>query len=233
MIQQIQEKKMKNSGKVALKYFSAKEMKEVDEERHVIEVKFASYGNPDSDGDVLVRGCFAKSFKERGVDSTTNRKIVFLWQHDMRDPIGKIIKLEEREDGAYATVRLSDFDAVPNAKRAYAQLKDGDINQFSFGFSYVWDKMEYDEEQDVFIIKEVKLYEISVVTLGANEMTEYIGEIADEEQMKSYLKELSVKDKNKFNQIKQIILSLEAEPEHDQPLTLEEENMFEKLSKFE
>ena len=35
------------------------------------------------------------------------------------------------------------------------------------------------------------------------------------------------------NQIKQIILSLEAEPEHDQPLTLEEENMFEKLSKIE
>ena len=167
------------------------------------------------------------------MDSATNRKIVFLWQHDMRDPIGKIIKLEEREDGAYATVRLSDFDAVPNARRAYVQLKDGDINQFSFGFSYVWDKMEYDEEQDVFIIKEVKLYEISVVTLGANEMTEYIGEITDEEQLKSYLKELSIKDNHKFNQIKQIILSLEAEPEHDQPLTLEEENMFEKLSKFE
>lgn len=222
----LQEKKAMNSGS-RFKFFSAKDMKEIDDTEHIIEIKFASYGNIDSDRDLLVRGCFAKSISDRGPDSSTNRKIAFLWQHNMQDPIGKILKIEEREDGAYATVKLSNFDAVPNAKRAYIQLHDGDINQFSFGFSYVWDKLEYDEELDAFIVKEVKLYEISVVTFGSNEQTRYIGDVKGED-VNIYIKELLAKDKDKFNQIKQAILDAEAEPGL-QPLTLES-NMFDKIA---
>lgn len=185
---------------------TVKEASVVDEDKHVIEVKFASFGNVDSDGDLLVKGCFAKSINDRGPESSTNRKIAFLWQHDMRDPIGKIMKIEEREDGAYATVQLSDFDAVPNAKRAYYQLQEGTLNQFSFGFNYIWDKMEYDEEKDAFIIMEVKLYEISVVTMGANEETEYIGEIDD---MKAFVRDLKEKNLAKYNELKQAINEVE------------------------
>lgn len=185
---------------------TVKEASVVDEDKHVIEVKFASFGNVDSDGDLLVKGCFAKSINDRGPESSTNRKIAFLWQHDMRDPIGKIMKIEEREDGAYATVQLSDFDAVPNAKRAYYQLQEGTLNQFSFGFNYIWDKMDYDEEKDVFIIMEVKLYEISVVTMGANEETEYIGEIDD---MKAFVRDLKEKNLAKYNELKQAINEVE------------------------
>lgn len=185
---------------------TVKEASVVDEDKHVIEVKFASFGNVDSDGDLLVKGCFAKSINDRGPGSSTNRKIAFLWQHDMRDPIGKILKIEEREDGAYATVQLSDFDAVPNAKRAYYQLQEGTLNQFSFGFNYIWDKMEYDEEKDAFIIMEVKLYEISVVTMGANEETEYVGEIDD---MKAFVRDLKEKNLAKYNELKQAINEVE------------------------
>lgn len=185
---------------------TVKEASVVDEDKHVIEVKFASFGNVDSDGDLLVKGCFAKSINDRGPESSTNRKIAFLWQHDMRDPIGKILKIDEREDGAYATVQLSDFDAVPNAKRAYYQLQEGTLNQFSFGFNYIWDKMEYDEEKDAFIIMEVKLYEISVVTMGANEETEYIGEIDD---MKAFVRDLKEKNLAKYNELKQAINEVE------------------------
>lgn len=185
---------------------TVKEASVVDEDKHVIEVKFASFGNVDSDGDLLVKGCFAKSINDRGPESSTNRKIAFLWQHDMRDPIGKIMKIEEREDGAYATVQLSDFDAVPNAKRAYYQLQEGTLNQFSFGFNYIWDKVEYDEEKDAFIIMEVKLYEISVVTMGANEETEYIGEIDD---MKAFVRDLKEKNLAKYNELKQAINEVE------------------------
>lgn len=185
---------------------TVKEASVMDEDKHVIEVKFASFGNVDSDGDLLVKGCFAKSINDRGPESSTNRKIAFLWQHDMRDPIGKILKIEEREDGAYATVQLSDFDVVPNAKRAYYQLQEGTLNQFSFGFNYIWDKMEYDEEKDAFIIMEVKLYEISVVTMGANEETEYIGEIDD---MKAFVRDLKEKNLAKYNELKQAINEVE------------------------
>lgn len=229
--EKIQEKKQRINGNMSVKFFSVESASIVDDENHIIRIKFASYGTPDSDRDVLIKGCFAKSISERGPESSTNRKIVFLWQHDMRDPIGKILKIEELEDGAYADVRLSDFDAVPNAKRAYVQLKDGDINQFSFGFTYIWDKMEYDEEQDLFIVKEVKLFEISVVTLGANEHTEYMGEIENQsdEEIEKAFKELSTKNKIKFNQIKSIINGIEAEPE--QPLT-PKKSMIGRLSKI-
>lgn len=161
----------------ARKEFTVSRADVVDAERHIIRVKFASFGNKDSAGDILIRGCFAKSIQERGPASATNRKIAFLWQHDRTDPIGRVCSIEEQEDGAYADIALSNFDAVPNARRAWVQLEDGDINQFSFGFSYVWDKVEYDEEQDAYIVKEVVLHEISVVTLGANEETEYIGAV--------------------------------------------------------
>ena len=201
----IQQKREKVKNKQLFK-LTVKEASVVDEDKHVIEVKFASFGNVDSDGDLLVKGCFSKSINDRGPESSTNRKIAFLWQHDMRDPIGKIMKIEEREDGAYATVQLSDFDAVPNAKRAYYQLQEGTLNQFSFGFNYIWDKMEYDEEKDAFIIMEVKLYEISVVTMGANEETEYIGEIDD---MKAFVRDLKEKNLAKYNELKQAINEVE------------------------
>ena len=116
--------------------------------------------------------------------------------------------MEEREDGAYAVVQLSDFDAVPNAKRAYCQLQDGVLNQFSFGYNYVWDKMEYDEEKDAFIVKELNLHEVSVVTLGANEETEYIGEVDD---MKSFVDNLKENHPDKYTELLNAI-KLEAEP---------------------
>lgn len=227
--EKIAQKRGNNSG-MSVKYFGIGSFKELDPEKHVIEIKFAAFGNIDSDHDILVKGCFAKSIQERGPESSTHRKITFLWQHDVHDPIGKVLKIDEREDGAYAHVQLSNFEAVPNAKRAYHQLMDGDIDQFSFGFEYVWDKVDYDESTDAFIVKEVKLFEISVVTLGANEMTEFIGEIPDSKSMKSYLKQLMSDDIEKFNLLKQMIAEVGAEPEH--PLTLHTESLFEKMSKL-
>lgn len=195
--------RQKSVPAVGRKEFNVTKADIMDDEKHVIRVKFASFGNKDSAGDILVKGCFAKSINERGPQSDTNRKIAFLWQHDIYDPIGKVLEIEELDDGAYATVQLSNFDAVPNAKRAWYQLNDGDINQFSFGFQYVWDKMEYIEEEDAFLVKEVVLHEISVVTLGCNERTEFMGAVkglaeaimrgekVDKEQVKRMLEMLS------------------------------------------
>ena len=211
--------KKASSNGMAFKGFSAKDAAVVDESKRIIEVKFASFGNVDSDGDLLVKGCFAKSIQERGPGAATNRKIAFVWQHDIKDPIGKILSIDEREDGAYASVQLSNFDAVPNAKRAYYQLQDGDINQFSFGFEYIWDKLDYDEALDAFIVKEVKLYEISPVTLGANEMTEFVGIAEDAADLKGIIKGIAQKDREKFNEIKQYVNELEREAEPVRPLT--------------
>lgn len=180
-------KQMSASGSVVFKSFDVAKADIANEEEHIIRVKFASYGNIDSDGDVLIKGCFAKSIAERGPESATNRKIAFLWQHDRTDPIGRILSIEEKDEGAYATIKLSNFDAVPNARRAWQQLIDGDINQFSFGAYYVWDKCEYEEEREAFIVKELDAREISVVTLGANEKTQFEGVVTTLKQLGKYM----------------------------------------------
>ena len=41
-------------------------------------------------------------------------------------------------------------------------------------------------------------------------LTEYIGELENEDEIKSYLKEILIKDKNKLNKIKQIIVDIES-----------------------
>lgn len=222
-INKVQERRAAIQGNVR-KEFNVSKSDVVDEERHIIRVKFASFGNKDSAGDILIRGCFAKSINERGPESATNRKIAFLWQHNIADPIGKILKIEELEDGAYAEVQLSNFDAVPNAKRAWFQMNDGDINQFSFGYRYVWDKMEYDDEQDAYIIKEVVLHEISIVTLGCNEETEFIGTVKGLEKA---LKNATFEEKK---ELKKQILDILKAAEPVSPLT-QRVSIFEKIGK--
>jgi len=212
-------KKCANIG-ISRKYFDVSESSIISDSDKIIEVKFASFGNRDSDGDILIKGCFSKSINERGPRSSTNRKIAFLWQHDMNDPIGRIIDMEEKEDGAYALVKLSDFDAVPNSKRAYYQLKDGTLNQFSFGFNYIWDKIDFDEESESWIVKEVKMFEASVVTLGANENTEFLGFVQDEKMLKMYLNGIKSVNEEKYKRLINIILDQSREAEPQTALTL-------------
>lgn len=150
---------------------------------------FCIWGEKDTYGTAFVRGCFSKSISERGPESSANQKIAFCWQHDIKDPIGQNIKIVEDEIGAYTEFKFDDFEAVPNAKRAKAQIKSGTINGYSFGFDYVWDKMEYDEKTDTIYIKETYLVEISPVTRASISGTHTVRSVEDYEAQKGFLTE--------------------------------------------
>lgn len=170
---------------------------EVDEQSRTVSGYFASFGNKDSDDDVIVKGAFAKSINERGVNSPVANKIAYLWQHNMKEPIGKLTALAEDSKGLYFEAQLSDFDL---GNRVLAQYKDGTLNQHSIGFRYVKDKLDYSEEDDTYYVKEVNLFEGSVVTLGANPNTPFMGlkELNETEQLKEieeFIKALGL-DKN-------------------------------------
>jgi len=178
------------------------ELKAVQEERegtiiHSLTVKFSDYNSIDTSGDKMLRGAFTSSFDKA---KTSNRKIAFLWQHDRKDPIGRIVDFWEDNDGAYVKAELSDFDSVPNAKRAWAQVKDKVINQASFGYSYVWDALRYiapekETEDGYFLVGEVNLHEVSLVTMGANENTEVLNvEDAQKALVRSFFKKEKVKE---------------------------------------
>ena len=106
-----------------------------------------------------------------------------LWMHNMNEPIGRITVLNEDEKGLYFEAVI---DEVPRGEQAIKQLESGTLNQFSIGYQYVWENCEYDAEKDAFIVKEVKLYEISVVSIGCNGETEYLGLKSIEDAEKAY-----------------------------------------------
>jgi HK97 family phage prohead protease len=148
------------------------------------------WGVRDTYGTKFLKGCCAKSIRERGPESNSKQKIAFCWQHDITDPIGRFTKLTEDNYGLYFEADVdADIPEVPNAARALNQIRNGTINQFSVGFSYIWDKIEYDETDDSLILKEIDLDEGSVVTLGANAETYAIRSQEQYEQVKEILQD--------------------------------------------
>lgn len=151
--------------------FDVKEVS-VDGEKRTISGYAACFGNVDKAKDMLIKGCFAKSIQERGPESAANDKIIMLWMHDMDEPIGRISVMREDDKGLYFEAVVDDVD---RGNQAIKQLESGTLNQFSIGYRYVWDKCEWDNDRDCLIVKEVVLYEVSVVSIGCNGETEYLG----------------------------------------------------------
>ncbi len=120
------------------------------------------WGVKDTYGTKWVKGSWAKSINDRGPASNAKQKIIALWCHDSKDPIGQITELREDDYGVYFKMKLDVADA-PNAKRALGQVRSGTLNQFSFGFDYIWDKIEYDESDDSIVVFDAMFYEISPV----------------------------------------------------------------------
>lgn len=156
-----------------------------DEDR-TIKGYLVVWGVRDTYGTIFVKGCCAKSIQERGPQSQSKYKITGLWQHDQKDPIGQFSVLKEDDYGLYFEL-LTDA-GVPSAERAVIQVRSGTINQFSAGFNYIWDKVEYDEETDSLLLKEVILMEGSAVTIGSNHETYAIRTLEDFELQNDYLR---------------------------------------------
>lgn len=129
------------------------EVKAVGEEGQ-IEGYGAVFGNRDSYGDIMVKGAFAKTLK--------GRKPKMLWQHNMLDPIGAWDEYAEDERGLYMKGRI----AIKSTKGrdAYELVKAGAIDGLSIGYV----TKDYEMEGGARLLKEVDLFETSLVTMPAN-----------------------------------------------------------------
>jgi len=150
-------------------YFKgAGEMKGFDLTKREVHMILNAFGNKDDDGDIVQKGAFAKSLLERGVGSKTDRKIAYLKFHDMKMPLGTFKELYETDRGLEAVGRI---DETALGDETLIQIQNKTLNQHSIGFEYIWDKIDYDETNDAFIVKEINLWEGSLVVLGTNENT--------------------------------------------------------------
>ena len=115
----------------------------------------AIFGNVDSYEDIIEKGAFTKTLSEN------KGRIAFCYQHEIDEPIGKIEDIKEDNIGLWLRVRIS--DACDEIK---TKLKEGILKEMSVGFQTIIST--YDENTDIRTIKEVKLWEVSLVTIAAN-----------------------------------------------------------------
>lgn len=139
------------------------------------------FGNVDSYGDVVVKGAFAESLKEW---AGSGLALPVLWGHNFADPdynIGHVVEAVEDERGLKVTAEL-DLES-PKAAQVYRLLKAGRVSQMSFAFDVLDAAMAERDGDDVYELRELKLYEVSVVPIGANQETEVLAVKAAAEHM--------------------------------------------------
>jgi HK97 family phage prohead protease len=154
-------------GLLEYKNFAA-EIKDIDMKGMTVTGYFASFGNLDYDEDIIMPGAATKTIAERG--PMGSNEIFFLNQHNWSQPHGKPNVLEAQEKGIYFE---SGIAPTSYGKDAMILYQEGIVVQHSIGFSTV--KADYDQKTGIRSIKEIKLYEGSNVTLGANPETPFTG----------------------------------------------------------
>ena len=132
------------------------EIKSVNEDG-IFEGYASVFGNKDSYDDVVEPGAFKKTLQEK-------KTFPLLWYHSPREPIG--IVEEAYEDGKGLKIKGKINLAVQRGKEIYHLLKQGAIKGLSIGFQTVKEAWEGNIRK----LKEIKLWEISLVTFPANEL---------------------------------------------------------------
>lgn len=164
-------------------YTPADIVKAAKQEDSTLEVLVSVMNVKDSDGDMVMPGAFTKTLKDRGPDAAKPR-IKHLWQHNTWEPIGVPLKMEEKEveikgEKLMGLVALTKFDSSQFSQDKYKQHLDGVITEFSFGYEVIGsEKCNDDEDEDkkgeYQKLTELKLWEYSSVTWGANKYTAII-----------------------------------------------------------
>ncbi len=134
--------------------FQLTELKAVDKGWEVAGYASTWGGEPDSWGDIVAKGAFANSLAKR--------QTKLLWQHDMGEPIGKQISLAEDDKGLFGRWSIVPTDT---GTKAHQLLEAELVDSLSIGFITI--KSEYNDD-GVRVLKEVDLYEVSLVTIPAN-----------------------------------------------------------------
>lgn len=122
----------------------------------------STYGDVDSYGTYFINGAWDKSIER----FNSGEVIPVLWSHDRTKPIGKFTELKSDEKGLWGRGKLTLED--PQAKIAYAHMKDGSVMGLSVGFEMDYNNVMYNRALDAFGIAEADLFECSVVVFPAN-----------------------------------------------------------------
>lgn len=162
------------------------------------------------DGNLYIEGYFAvfgseysiwesamETIDENAFDETINGDVRALVNHDSTLVLGRTtartLTLRIDRIGLWGSILINQSDQ--DAMNLYERVKRGDVSQCSFGFDILDQSTEMMENgTTVWILKKVKLYEVSVVTFPAYEDTLVTARKKDYEEIQKRKKELWQKE---------------------------------------
>jgi len=119
---------------------------------------YASTNDVDRHGDIV-----PASVWEAGIKNYLKNPVILAY-HDHSEPVGRMTDHRVDEKGLFVTARIS-----AAAEDVFNLVKDGVLTAFSIGFRIV--DAEYNSALELFVVKELELHEISVVSVPANQNT--------------------------------------------------------------
>ena len=152
------------------------EIADIDEKMGIVKGYGSYFGNKDSDGDVIAKGAYQKTIQENG------ERVRYLWQHKMDKPIGKIKEMYEDDKGL---MFVAEIPKTTLGNDALELMKAGIVTENSVGILPIQKQMKEGFRE----ITEVKLYEISAVTLAANDQAKILdvkGKVDIENEFKRF-----------------------------------------------
>lgn len=128
---------------------------------------FSTYDKtPDSYGDIIEPGAFTGTIERR---KATGHPFPMCFNHDFSAVIGAIETIEEREDGPYIEGGFLDTQLAQDVRK---MCLSGAIWQFSFAYEVLKRRDPTEEEKKagvMNVLQELEVFEISVVTVPANQ----------------------------------------------------------------
>jgi len=117
---------------------------------------FANTTTKDRQGDVILEEAWTKG----GLDNYLKNPIVLAY-HNPEKPIGEVTDYGVNNKGLHVVAEISKA-----AGDVYTLIKKGVLKAFSVGFRVK--DADYDTDTDIFVIKDLEMYELSVVSIPAN-----------------------------------------------------------------
>ena len=137
------------------------ELQDIDDKTGIVKGYGSIFGNIDSDGDIITKGAYTKTISENG------NRVKYLYQHQMDKPLGKMVNLYEDEKGLMFEAEIPKTQL---GKDVLELMKAGVITENSVGILPMQKEGCPDGMENCYRkLTEVKLYEISAVTLAAND----------------------------------------------------------------
>ncbi len=139
--------------------------------RPVVELRIVTPGVVDDYGTVWMPDTFDRAIAER-IAADADDTPSLCWSHRWDDPIGHGIEYSPSASGPTMAFELDDFDAVPRAKQAHAQVASKTIRDCSVGFYALSRREASRADQEKWpgareVVTDADLDEVSLVLRGA------------------------------------------------------------------